>query len=150
MKKTVLTRVFLIIAVAAFAFAAFPQPVYAQPFGDMRPVRIEFDKQGGVGGIWHGMVGGDVTGNLITKLTSAHQSGQILHVTFDWIIDAGAQSFTADLEGTLNLQTGAAVMNGKVVEGWLVGAQVHEEGQLIDPDTGRFQGWILILPATAD
>ena len=150
MNKTVLTRLFLIIAVGAFAFAALPQAASAQSASNMSPVRIEFDKQGGVAGIWHGMVGGDVTGDLTTQLTSAHQTGQILHVTFDWIIDAGAQSFTAELEGTLNLQTGAVVMNGTVVEGWLVGARVHEEGQLVDPATGRFQGRILIFPATAD
>jgi hypothetical protein len=41
-------------------------------------------------------------------------------------------------------------MDGTVVDGWLVGAQVHEQGQLIDPATGRFQGRILIFPATAD
>lgn len=150
MNKSVFTRLFLIIAVAALAFAAFPQAVSAQPAEEMSPVRIEFDKQGGVGGIWHGMVSGDVTGNLTTQLTSAHQAGQILHVTFDWIIDAGAQSFTAELEGTLNLNTGAVVMNGRVVEGWLTGARVHEEGQLVDPATGRFQGRILIFPATSD
>lgn len=150
MNKKVFTRIFLIIAVAAFAFAALPESASAQPAGNMSPVRLGFDKQGGVGGTWHGMVSGDVSGDLTTQLTSAHQTGQILHVTFDWIIDAGAQSFTAELEGTLNLNTGAVVMNGTVVEGWLVGARVHEEGQLIDPATGHFQGRILIFPATAD
>lgn len=150
MNNTVLSRIFIIGAVAMFAFAALPQAASAQPAGDISPVRIEFDKQGGGGGIWHGMVSGDVTGSLMTELTSAHQTGQILHVTFDWIIDAGAQSFTAELEGTLNLKTGAVEMDGTVVEGWLVGARVHEEGQLVDPATGRFQGEIVILPATAD
>lgn len=150
MNKTVLVRTFLVAVLAMFAFAALPQPASAQPAGNMSPVGIEFDKQGGVAGIWHGMVSGDVTGNLTTQLTSAHQTGQILHVTFDWIIDAGAQSFTAKLEGTLNLKTGAVEMDGTVVEGWLVGARVHEEGQLVDPATGRFQGQILIFPATAD
>jgi hypothetical protein len=41
-------------------------------------------------------------------------------------------------------------MNGAVIEGWLEGARVHEEGQLIDPDTLRFQGAILLMPATGD
>ena len=150
MNKKVLARTFLVIALAMFAFAALPQPASAQPAGNMSPVRIEFDKQGGAGGIWHGAVSGDVSGDLTTQLTSAHQTGQILHVTFDWIIDAGPQSFTAELEGTLNLKTGAVEMDGTVVDGWLIGARVHEEGQLVDPATGRFQGRILIFPATAD
>lgn len=150
MDKSVRTRMLLVIAVAIFAFAALPQPASAQPASDLSPVWIEFDKQGGANGIWQGTVDGDVTGDLTTVLTSAHQTGQILHVTFAWIIDDGAQSFTAELEGTLNLKTGAVEMDGTVVDGWLVGARVHEQGQLIDPATGRFQGRILIFPATAD
>ena len=40
-------------------------------------------------------------------------------------------------------------MNGTVVEGYLLGAQVHEEGQLIDADTLRFQGTIQVTAAEA-
>ena len=67
-----------------------------------------------------------------------------------WIVEAGDHSFTAILKGTLNTMTGKVEMDGTVVEGWLVGAQVHEEGQLVDPLLGRFQGTISIFPATAD
>ena len=59
------------------------------------------------------------------------------------------QSFVADLAGVLNIETGAVVMNGTVVEGYLLGAQVHEEGQLIDADTLRFQGTIQVTAAEA-
>jgi tetratricopeptide (TPR) repeat protein len=75
-----------------------------------------------------------------------------LHVEFDWIIDADddAYDFTARLSGILNTRTGSVVMNGAVVEGWLLGARVHEEGQLVDPATLGFEGSIRLMPATAD
>jgi hypothetical protein len=40
-------------------------------------------------------------------------------------------------------------MNGIVIEAEnedLIGAQVHEQGQLIDPETSRFAGTIRIMP----
>jgi hypothetical protein len=40
-------------------------------------------------------------------------------------------------------------MNGAVIDGWLLGAQVHEEGQLVNPNTLGFEGSIRIMPATA-
>ena len=150
MYKTILKRVFLVAAVLTFAVAVMPESVFAHAANTMSPVRIQFDKQGGINGIWAGTVSGDVEGTLTTQLLSAWQSGPILHVTFAWIISAGEQSFVAELKGTLNTLTGQVVMNGTVVEGWLVGAQVHEEGQLVDPNTGRFQGTIQVMPATAD
>ena len=100
--------------------------------------------------ILHVLVAGDVTGDLRTELTALQITGPIWHVEFNWIIDAGQYSFTAHLKGTLNTLTGQVVMNGTVVDGWLLGAQVHEEGQLVDPNTLRFQGTIQIMPATSD
>jgi hypothetical protein len=40
-------------------------------------------------------------------------------------------------------------MNGTVVDGFLQGAQVHEEGQLVNAATLRFEGTIRVMPATA-
>ncbi len=99
--------------------------------------------------MWSGTVSGDVEGTLTTELLSLIPSGPVMQVEFAWIVSAGDQSFTAILKGTLNTQTGQVVMNGRIVEGWLTGAQVHEEGQLVDPATSRFQGTITILTATA-
>jgi hypothetical protein len=53
------------------------------------------------------------------------------------------------LEGILNSEAGAVVMNGTVIDGLLLGAQVYEEGQLIDPATQRFAGSIWIMPGTS-
>ena len=76
-------------------------------------------------------------------------SGPIWHVQFDWIVSAGPKSFVARLDGTLNTNTGVVVMNGTVIDGWLLGARVHEEGQAQDPAGARFVGSIQIAPATA-
>ena len=122
-------------------------------------------------GVWVGTVAGDITGTLQTRMTDLQVSGPIWHARFEWTITAAdtfasrpgapldvhssqttmttGQSFVADLSGVLNIETGAVVMNGTVVEGYLLGAQVHEEGQLIDADTLRFQGTIQVTAAEA-
>src|SRR5262245_51491244 len=127
----------------------------AAPAGAAAPLCLTFEKQSvePVGsGEWEGRVSGDVDGDLRTVLTGCNGpnpcSGTIWHVEFDWIIDAGAESFTAHLTGVLNNATGAVVMNGTVVDGFLQGAQVHEEGQLVNPQTLAFQGTIRVMPST--
>jgi hypothetical protein len=113
------------------------------------PVELTFDKSLVASGVWHGTVGGDIAGDLETRLTDLRVSGPIWHVRFEWEITAADRSFIADLRGTLNTDTGAVVMNGTVVHGFLLGARVHEEGQLVDAATLRFQGTIQVMPATA-
>lgn len=117
------------------------------------PLQLTFEKEAVAFGVWEGTVDGDITGDLTTVLTACtgpHPcSGRVWHVEFDWIIDAGSESFTAHLGGVLNTETGAVVMNGTVVEGFLEGARVHEEGQLVNPETLAFEGTIRIIPATA-
>jgi hypothetical protein len=113
------------------------------------PVELSFDKTAVADGVWQGTVDGDITGMLETRLTERRISGPIWHMRFDWIISAGDQSFVADLRGTLNNNTGAVVMNGTVVEGYLLGARVHEEGQLVDAATLRFRGSIRVMAEPA-
>lgn len=115
------------------------------------PIRISFDKSivDPAAGVWEGTVSGAVDGDLTTHLLAApDETGQIWHVSFDWevVADNPEYSFVALTEGILNLNTGHVVMNGTVDSGWMAGARVHEEGQLIDGDTFRFQGEITILP----
>jgi len=115
------------------------------------PVYLSFEKADPEGDfVWNGTVDGDVSGGLETQLLSARPSSKILHVEFDWTVDAGDQSFTARLKGTLDTKTGKVIMNGTIIDGWLEGAQVHEEGQMIDLANSGFVGTIRIMPATAD
>jgi hypothetical protein len=115
------------------------------------PVRLSFEKSilDPNAGVWEGTTAGDVAGALRNELLGLQVTGPIWHVTFDWIVTAGPQSFTARLFGILNTATGAVVMNGTITDGWLEGAQVHETGQLVDPAVLRFQGSIRLMPATA-
>lgn len=113
-----------------------------------QPLRLTFHKVGVAPGVWQGTVSGDIEGTLTTQLLDLEVSGPIWRVKFDWIVEAGPSSFTARLGGILNTETGAVVMNGKVLEGFLLGAQVHEEGKLIDPATLGFAGTIQLMPAT--
>lgn len=141
-------RLSIVLIVLVLAVALMPQIAAA---ANSSPVNLTFSKQSSGPGTWQGTVGGDVEGQLTTVLTSLVERGPIWHVEFDWIIDADddAQDFTAHLTGIPNTRTGKVVMNGVVVEGWLWGAQVHEEGQLVDPGTLGFEGTIRIMPATA-
>lgn len=126
---------------------------FAAPAGAAAPLDLTFQKTAVAAGEWEGTVSGDVDGDLTTILTGCtgpnQCSGQIWHVEFDWIIDAGAESFTARLTGVLNTVTGQVVMNGTVVDGFLQGAQVHEAGQLVDAETLAFEGTIRVMPSTA-
>lgn len=125
---------------------------FAAPASATAPLSLTFEKEAIEVGVWEGSVSGDVDGDLRTVLTSCTGpnpcSGTVWHVEFDWIIDAGAQSFTAHLRGVLNTRTGAVVMNGTVVDGYLQGARVHEEGHLVDAAIMRFEGSIHVMPAT--
>jgi hypothetical protein len=126
---------------------------FASPASASAPLGLTFEKESVAPGVWQGSVSGDVDGGLTTVLTSCNGpnpcSGRIWHVEFDWIIDAGPESFTAHLSGILNNVTGAVIMNGTVVDGFLQGAQVHEEGQLVNAATLAFAGTITVMPATA-
>jgi hypothetical protein len=126
---------------------------FAAPAGAAAPLRLTFEKESVGFPVWEGSVSGDVDGGLRTVLTGCTGpnpcSGRIWHVQFDWIIDAGAESFTAHLSGILDNATGAVVMDGTVVNGFLRGAQVHEEGQLVNAATLAFEGTIRVMPASA-
>jgi hypothetical protein len=142
--KEVEMKSLLLLVLTAAVVAAAP----VAPAASAEPLQLSFDKSSVAPGVWHGTVEGDISGSLTTVLTDLRITGTIWQVRFDWIIEAGDRSFTADLSGVLNTETGSVVMNGNVVEGFLDGAQVHEEGQLIDPATLRFQGSIRLMPAT--
>lgn len=147
-KRPIFIHLLTLLLVVTIAGVTFP--AQAENSLNSAPVYLSFDKILVSQGVWEGSVAGDVTGDLMTELTALQITGPIWHVEFNWIIDAGEHSFTAHLKGTLNTLTGQVIMNGTVVDGWLLGAQVHEEGQLVDPNTLQFQGTIRVMPATSD
>ena len=116
------------------------------------PVQVTFDKHviDPIAFVFAGTTGGDISGSLTSNLVSLDAStGPNLHITFDWKVTAGTKSFTARTDGIWNTKTGSVVMNGTVIDGYLLGAQVHEEGQLVDPTTLEFVGSLRLMPASA-
>jgi hypothetical protein len=75
---------------------------------------------------------------------------RVIHTVADYIFmaDDGVHSFTARVEGHGNLQTERAVLNGTVTAGWLQGAQVQDEFDILGG--GRFAGTFRIMPGSAN
>ncbi len=136
-----LVAVGLVVAVAPAIARAQSAPVYVTfQKHVVDPSALTFE----------GTTGGAVPG-VLTSFASGPvwTSGSVIHFTsFDWVVSAGDESFTARTSGIFNTKTGAVIMNGKVVSGFLEGARVHEEGQLVDAATFSFEGVIQIMPAT--
>jgi hypothetical protein len=135
-----------ILVLAALLGAAGAISITAAATAKAPPVHLTFSKQASGPGVWSGAVAGDIDGALTTRLISLDDHKPVWRVTFDWIVDAGPQSFTARLHGTLDTTTGAVEMKGRVVEGYLEGSQVREAGQLVDPATSAFVGTIDVRP----
>jgi hypothetical protein len=144
MKKQMSRSIVMLVVVLLAVLSVLP--LQAQGKGI---VNLTFTKSAAEEGVWVGTVAGDVAGNLRTVLLNADTSAPVWRVEFDWIIDAGPQSFTARMSGTLNTKTGAVAMQGKVIEGWMLGARVQEKGQLVDPETSAFEGTIRLIAPSA-
>jgi hypothetical protein len=113
-----------------------------------------------------GVTGGEVPGTFAGAVLSRDpfDNGTIVQLAARYGVIAAdpAHSFVAVIEGKQNNTTHEAVLNGRVVDGWLVGSQVHVTFDVIvpAPDTSCvpaapvnrtcFQGTIRILPGSAD
>jgi hypothetical protein len=84
-----------------------------------------------------GVAGGDVPGDFAATVLDrdAFPNGIItkLEARYEVIADDPTHSFVAHIEGTQNNHVLKAVLNGTVVEGWLRGARVHVEFDVIAP-----------------
>jgi hypothetical protein len=90
-------------------------------------------------------------GTIDMQLSDSSVTGNVQHFTATvQLACAGKGALTAVLDGSFNFSTGKTVLNGVVVDGWLAGAQVHEEGQLVDLDPLTFLGTVQLMPASVD
>lgn len=112
-----------------------------------RPVVFEFEKQWAAPDYYVGTVEGG--GTIEMWLFDKRILGNSQHFSATVDVASPNASFTAVVSGQINFSTGRVVLNGTVTSGWLTGAQVKEESQLIDPDTGSFIGTIRINPASS-
>ena len=91
---------------------------------------------------WQGAVGRDIEGEVRVRLRGLPLmlGGEAVPVRFDWVVNAGAFSFTARLEGSWNIKTGKLEMNGTVIEGFRAGERARVKGKLVDLRNLRFRG----------
>ena len=150
-------------SVGTFANGTFK---IASPGAPMDPVEVTFTKWTTAFPAMAGVTGGDVPGTFAGAVLSRNpfDNGTIVQLEARYGVTAAdpAHSFIAVIEGKQNNQTQAAVLNGTVIAGWLVGARVHVTYDIIVPATGTscvpaapvnsrcFQGTIRILPGSAD
>ncbi len=95
-----------------------------------------------------GTVAGSITGELTTHVRARRVSGNRARVTVDWIVRAGARSFTARLRGVINSRTRSGVLRGRVISGYLLGAEARAEGRLLGKNKRRFAGTLTLVDST--
>ena len=78
--------------------------------------------------------------------TSSHW---VQHFKATLKLTVGGQSLTAALDGQFNFTTRQTVLNGIVVNGWLSGAQIHEEGTLTGFAPLTFVGTVMLMRGSA-
>jgi hypothetical protein len=105
-----------------------------------------------------GVVGGDIVGKfggaVIQRTPDA--TGRFVQLTAVYIVIAPdpSKSFTAHVEGVQDNQTRTAVLDGRVVDGYLKRAHVHAEFAVIScsqaPSGTCFQGTISVTRSSED
>ena len=99
-----------------------------------------------------GVVGGDIVGKFGGAVLQAtpNATGRFVQLTAVYIVIAAdpAKSLTAHVEGVQDNQTHTAVLDGRVVDGYLKRAHVHAEYAVIScsqaPNGTCFQGTISV------
>jgi hypothetical protein len=113
-----------------------------------------------------GVTGGDVPGTFGGAVLSRDpfDNGTIVQLEARYEVTAAdpAHSFVAHITGKTNNPTQEAVLNGTVVAGWRVGAQVHVTFEVIPPTATTscvpeapvnrtcFQGTIRVMPVSTN
>ena len=103
-----------------------------------------------------GVVGGDIVGKFGGAVFERTVNGNLVHLDAIYIAIAPdpAKSFTAHVEGTEDLTTLHAVLDGRVVDGFMKRAHVHAEFDVITctqaPSGTCFQGTISVTRSSDD
>ena len=130
------------------------------------PIEVTFTKWVTAFPAMAGVTGGDVSGTFAGTVLSRDpfDNGTIvqLEARYEVTSTVPGHSFVAHIEGKQNNPTQKAVLNGTVIAGWLVGAQVQVTFDVIVPATGTscvpeapvnrtcFQGTIRVMPGSAN
>jgi hypothetical protein len=99
---------------------------------------------------WTGTATGPSSGTIALKLLDADLRGQALHIELEVALAAGALSSTVQLSGVFNEVTTRGVLKGVVSNGWLAGAQAHQEAARFDPaSSARLTGTLRLMSGSA-
>ena len=141
-KRTGLTLLMLVSILAALAVAA---PTSASNAAIVVPFEKHYDSSLGhyVGTAGDG-------GTIAMWVYDSSYPGNVQQFTARVELSLGGNSLTAILKGRFNFSTARVVLNGVVTDGWLKGAQIHEESQLTGFDPLTFAGTVQLMPASAD
>ena len=95
-------------------------------------------------------VGSADGGTIEMLICDSWFTGDVQHFTATVLLDLGEdRSLTAILDGRFDFNTLKVVLNGSVVDGWLEGARVHEESQLVGFAPLTFEGIVKLMPGSA-
>jgi len=103
-----------------------------------------------------GVVGGDIVGKFGGAVYQRTVNGNLVHLDAIYVVIAPdpAKSFTAHVEGTEDLSTLKAVLDGRVVDGFMNQAHVHVQFDVITctqaPNGTCFQGTISVRRSSHD
>ena len=92
-----------------------------------------------------GVVGGDIDGQFGGAVLKADEVEGGIQLAAIYIVMAPGRSLTMRVDGVD--QSGAAVLKGRVIDGYLTGARVRAEFQMVDCEQSEgpcFQGTISI------
>jgi hypothetical protein len=129
------------------------------------PVEVTFTKWITAFPAMAGVTGGDVPGTFAGTVLGydPFDNGTIVQLEARYEVTSGVSghSFVAHIEGKQNNTTRHAVLNGSVISGWQIGAQVQVTFDVIVPPAGTscvpqapvnttcFQGTIRVMPGAA-
>lgn len=112
------------------------------------PIAVTFEKVWQAPGYYAGTTGDGGTIEMWVSNSSVTGSMQHFDVTLRASL-SGGRSFEATLKGTFNFSTAGTLLTGVVTDGWLAGAQIREQGSLVDDDPLTFGGTLWLMPASA-
>jgi len=96
---------------------------------------------------WYGQTSGDVTGELTvdTRGQTPRAFRSAWAGTTRWKLVAGANTFTAQLNGKLNTLNGTLLMRGIVIDGAHLGARVEVSGQVTTFEPTNLAGTLRVI-----
>jgi hypothetical protein len=145
-------RLLALLVIAPAALAVTASGVSASSFS----IVIPFEKHAVGPGHYVGTAGDG--GTIEMQVYDSRFTGGDPETSDHWVqhfkatlqLTVGGQSLTAALDGQFNFTTRQTVLNGVVLDGWLSGSQIHEEGTAVAFSPLTFVGTVMVMPGSAN